>query len=549
MMPSSSFETLPWNRRLSTRLSAIALVVILLSALVVVVNLYLLDEIHGNEEALAFVSQGPAQVYEALYVSRVIAAGDADTPVARARLRELIASIDGRFDILRNGDSAREIPPATDRRILSLVDQREELWATEIRPALQRLNSASPEGVAGSRASLESAAAAFNQHATQEIAIHEAIADLEIQRFKRTQYLFLLLTVIAFFFILWLAAGISRRVERLADAAREIAAGNLDERARVEGSDEISILAARFNEMTGRLREMVSTEIEGRERLERLLETIAETVNSLTAASAEILSATTQQAAGAQEHAAAVAESVTTVDEVLQTSEQAAERARGVADSSKRSVETSRKGQEAVSETISMMNGVNEQSRLVAENILTLAEQAQSIGIIIATVNEIAEQTNILALNAAIEASRAGDQGKGFAVVAGEVKALAEQSKKSTVQVRRILGEIQQATNRAVMSAEEGTRSVSRAAEVVHSADEAITYLAETIGEASRAAAQIAASAEQQTTGMSQIHDAMTNINQVSTQSLASTRQTEKAAQDLNAMAGRLRELLGTFGR
>ena len=71
---------------------------------------------------------------------------------------------------------------------------------------------------------------------------------------------------------------------------------------------------------------------------------------------------------------------------------------------------------------------------------MALAEQAQAIGEIIATVNDIADQTNILALNAAIEASRAGGQGRGFAVVAGEVKALADQSKRATQQVRQILG-------------------------------------------------------------------------------------------------------------
>ena len=97
-----------------------------------------------------------------------------------------------------------------------------------------------------------------------------------------------------------------------------------------------------------------------------------------------------------------------------------------------------------------------------AENILALAEQAQAIGEIIATVNDIAEQTNLLALNAAIEASRAGEQGKGFAVVAGEVKALADQSKKATAQVRQILGEIQKATNTAVLSTEEGKRAWRR---------------------------------------------------------------------------------------
>src|SRR5436309_9556961 len=109
------------------------------------------------------------------------------------------------------------------------------------------------------------------------------------------------------------------------------------------------------------------------------------------------------------------------------------------------------------------MEWVKEKVEATAENILTLAEQAQAIGNIIAAVNDIAEQTNLLALNAAIEASRAGEHGKGFTVVAGEVKALADQSKKATGQVRQILGEIQKATNTAVLSTEAVTKGVAAA--------------------------------------------------------------------------------------
>src|SRR5204862_2053088 len=128
----------------------------------------------------------------------------------------------------------------------------------------------------------------------------------------------------------------------------------------------------------------------------------------------------------------------------------------------------------------------------------TLAERAQAIGEIIATVADIAEQTNLLALNAAIEASRAGEQGRGFSVVAGEVKALADQSKKATAQVRQILGEVQKATNAAVLSTEEVTRGVTTAAAVAAQAGEAIKTLADTLAQTSQAATQIVASSGQQ---------------------------------------------------
>jgi methyl-accepting chemotaxis protein len=271
---------------------------------------------------------------------------------------------------------------------------------------------------------------------------------------------------------------------------------------------------------------------------------IREAVGKLTSTSAELLAGTTQQAAGAQEQAAAVAETTATVDEVTQTSEQSAQRAKGVGEAIQRTVDIGQTGRKAVSESVAATNKVKEQVELTAENILTLAEQAQAIGEIIATVNDIAEQTNLLALNAAIEASRAGEQGKGFSVVAAEVKALADQSKKATSQVRQILGQIQKATNSAVLSTEEVTKGVASAIRVVGQAGDTINALTNTLADVSQASTQIVASAGQQAAGMSQIHQAIRNIDQVTRQNLTATRQAEQAAQDLNSLGNQLAAMI-----
>jgi PAS domain S-box-containing protein len=275
----------------------------------------------------------------------------------------------------------------------------------------------------------------------------------------------------------------------------------------------------------------------------RLAEALREAVAQLSASAAQVLASTAQQAAGAQEQAAAVSQTAATVDEVTQTAEQAVQRARGVGAAVQRTQEGGRVGRQTVEDSIAALDRVREQVDSTGQNILALAEQAQAIGEIIATVNDVAEQTNLLALNAAIEASRAGEHGRGFAVVAGEVKALADQSKKATAQVRHILGVIQKSTNAAVLSTEEVTRGVAAAAKVADNAGQTIRALTEALADTAQASAQIVASANQQATGMQQIHQAMRSIDEVARQNLAALRQAEQAAQNLTVLGARLTEL------
>jgi methyl-accepting chemotaxis protein len=271
---------------------------------------------------------------------------------------------------------------------------------------------------------------------------------------------------------------------------------------------------------------------------------LEEAVAALTSASAEILAGTTQQAAGVQEQAAAVTETVSTVEEISLTTESANDRAKAVAESALRAAENGVAGVRAVEDTVSVMADVKARTESIANSILALAEQAQAIGEIIAVVNDVADQTNILAFNAAIEASRAGEHGRGFGVVAAEIKSLAEQSKKATVQVRQILGDIQRATNGAVIATEHGAKTVDEALGAVQQAEAAIRTLTEIVAESARSATQISASANQASIGMSQIQRAMRDISETTSQNLASTRQAEQAARGLDGVGMRLAELL-----
>lgn len=275
---------------------------------------------------------------------------------------------------------------------------------------------------------------------------------------------------------------------------------------------------------------------------------LREAISQLSTSAGEIVAMTTQVASGATETAAAVSETTTTVEEVKQTSQVASQKAKYVSDTAQRSAQVSKTGKASVDDTIEGMSHIKEQTDSIAHSIVKLSEQSQAIGDIIASVNELAEQSNILAVNAAIEAAKAGEHGKGFAVVAQEVKSLAEQSKHATVQVRAILSEIQKATHTAVMATEQGTKAVESAVKQSSSTGEAIRGLTDSITEAAQAATQIAASNQQQLVGMDQVALAMENIKQASTQNVAATRQAEQAARNLNEVGHRLQSLIEVNG-
>ena len=300
-----------------------------------------------------------------------------------------------------------------------------------------------------------------------------------------------------------------------------------------EADDPLLVLGNQLNETTA--------------SLNRTILQIHEAAGNVATAASEILAATTQQLSGAHEQSASISQTTTTVDEVKTIGEQSVERAQAVADMSQRTVEVSRTGQRAVQEIVESMAQIKERVEGIAENILALSEHTQQIGEIITTVNEIAAQSNMLALNASVEAARAGEHGKGFAVVASEVRSLAEQSKQATAQVRAILGEIQKATNTTVMATEEGTKAADLGVQLTEQAGETIRQLADVIDEAMQAAMQMVAGGRQQASGVEQIALAMTNINQATVQSLASTRQAEKAAQDLNGLAQGLTEMVARY--
>lgn len=332
------------------------------------------------------------------------------------------------------------------------------------------------------------------------------------------------------------SADLQASVQKYVNYMTEVAMGNLTTRLAVpegESQDPLIILGQKLNQTIGGLQDLILR--------------IRETASNLASASAEILAAVSQQATGISEQSAAISQASSTIDEVRAIAEETTQRAQSVADMAQRTATVSTTGQQAVSDTIAGVEQVKSRVESIAANILALSEQTQAIGQIIATVDKIAYQSDMLALNAAVEAARAGEAGRGFAIVASEVRRLAEQSQEATDQVREILSEIQKGVNTAVMTTEDGMKKADAGARLAGEAGQAIRRLAGDITTSAQAAVQIAAAAGQQRTGMEQIAQAMEHIQQVSVQSLSGVQQVEKAAAELNEVAGLLREMVEKY--
>jgi methyl-accepting chemotaxis protein len=323
----------------------------------------------------------------------------------------------------------------------------------------------------------------------------------------------------------------TQSLRAVADTAGQIAVGDL--RANVTPQSPQDVLGTAFARMIGNLREQIGG--------------LAEGANVLGSAASEIVAATAQLAASSSESAAAVSETTTTVEEVRQTAQVASQKAKMVSDTAQKAMQISQGGRKAAEEAGTGMARIRQQMEAIAASMMQLSEQSQAIGQIIAVVEDLASQSTLLAVNAAIEAAKAGEQGKGFGVVAQEVKSLAEQSRAATTQVRTILGDIQKATTAAVLVTEQGNKAVEAGERQTSAAGDSIHALAGSVNEAAQAATQIAASSQQQLVGVDQVAGAMENIKQASVQNVASAKQLEVSARNLNDLGLRLKQMIERY--
>jgi methyl-accepting chemotaxis protein len=270
-------------------------------------------------------------------------------------------------------------------------------------------------------------------------------------------------------------------------------------------------------------------------------------VGELATASERLTKVSQEQIRFLTEQARGLSEAGSTMAEIASTSSMASSRAEMVlkvaeqADSftaaSQQSIEQSAQGLEQIRRRVNAMVG----------NIGQLSDQAVHAREIIASVKDLADQSNVLALNAAIEASRAGEGGRGFAVVAREMRALSGQSLQSTERIGNILFDINTAIRQAVSSAEGDSKQMEEGIEQVLASADRLKEITHVMQESSKAARQIVASVTQQNAGISLMTDVMTQLSGMMGDVVLATTTAEEAVGQINSTVSQLRKIVSEF--
>ncbi len=327
--------------------------------------------------------------------------------------------------------------------------------------------------------------------------------------------------------------NITRPLHKVIAIADTIAAGDLTVKVEVNSKDEFGQLMSAMKTMAENLRHLVSQTV-----------TISA---SITSASDQLKSTSEQIATGDEEVAAQISTVATASEEMAATSNDIARNCHAAADSADMATKTTQNGFEIVKHTVDGIHFRGEKTRENAKILANLGKRSEQIGAIVGTIEDIADQTNLLALNAAIEAARAGEQGRGFAVVADEVRALAERTTKATKEISDMIKGIQQETNVAIHSMEEGVRGAEQGAAEATQLETSLQQILEQVNDVTMQVSQIATAAEQQTATTGEVTTNIQLVTEVVQQTAVGAEHTAVAAAQLAGRAHDLQALISKF--
>jgi len=307
--------------------------------------------------------------------------------------------------------------------------------------------------------------------------------------------------------VAWLMVrSVTRPLARAVSIARAVAAGDLGQEIRGQGSDETGQLLQALSDMNGKLRTLMG-------EIRAVSQQVAGAAGEIASGNADLAQRTSAQAASVESTASTMEELTVTVKHNAENAQQANALAASAS-------AVAQRGGRAMGEVVRTMDEIHTGAKRIVD--------------IIATIDSIAFQTNLLALNAAVEAARAGEQGRGFAVVAAEVRALAQRSAGAAQEIKGLIGS-------AVASVGSGGKQVADAGRTMDEVVKAVERVSSIMTE-------ISAATQQQRAGIEQVNEAVARMDEVSQQNAALVEEEAAAAQSLNELAHQLTAAVAAFG-
>ena len=242
----------------------------------------------------------------------------------------------------------------------------------------------------------------------------------------------------------------------------------------------------------------------------------------------------TEVAEAAEKQADIVHKSNETIEEFQKGLEEAITNQRHAREQTQATAEKAAEGNAFVQSTVEQMNSIAQTVQQTSEIVSKLGERSKEIGNIVEIISNISGQTNLLALNAAIEAARAGEHGRGFAVVAEEVRKLAEESQNASQKISELIQSIQDETDQAVASMEEGRREAEKGKENVTATGESFSEILQMVEDVKKASLVVSDHVLHLRENMGTIINGMTEVD-ASAKGIGSESQNVSAATEEQA--------------
>jgi len=345
----------------------------------------------------------------------------------------------------------------------------------------------------------------------------------------------LLLLVVTIITINWINGRLLLPLHNVSQSLADIASGggDLSRRLPITSDDEVGQLARNFNSFVDHMHDLV---VHIRHQATELQD------NARSMADGAFNSV--QELGQQQEQISMVAQSMNEMTNATQEIARHAERTASSVDESVSSAEDGKLQVDKTRDSIVLLANKVEQAGSVISN---LNKHAQDINGILATIQGIAEQTNLLALNAAIEAARAGEQGRGFAVVADEVRVLSQRTHASTGEIQSMISSLQVTAQNAVAIMDDSRALATGSVSNADNASLSLNKINEAVGEISSMASQIATAAEEQSQVVNEVLYNMTAIKGVADSSAEEAHQGEIRAKVLQDHSRALNDKVSTF--